>query len=303
MSQFQSPLGPKEITVSAKTLAAIIGGAVLIFIIVVGGSQATEVVQPGHRGVKVTLGKVSPMFLNEGFVLKLPFITTVEQISVRQQTDEVATECYSSDLQQVNATMRVLFRVPERSVVQLYQNFEIARGQRGAQSYESSAFRALVLPRVIEALKEAASTQSAEEIVQNREAIKQQTLETTQQKIGEATDGGPLIEIVDITLSDLTLSAELNAAIEQKMTQKEEAERAKFVQRQAEIEAETAIIKAKGEAESIQIRGKSLRENPAFIKLQIVEKWSGTSPLVVGGGESDGADILVPMNDLERNPR
>jgi prohibitin 2 len=102
-------------------------------------------------------------------------------------------------------------------------------------------------------------------------------------------------------LSDISLSPELNAAIEQKMTQKEEAERAKFAQRQAEIDAETAVIKARGEAESIQIRGEALRKNPALIKLQIVEKWDGTSPLVVGGDSS--SDILLPLSGLETRGR
>jgi len=275
------------ITISPKGLASLIGGAVLIFVLIIGATSATTVVEPGHRGVRVTLGKVSPMFETEGLKFKMPFISEIYQISVRQQTVDLETECYSSDLQQVKATIRVLFRVPENSVVPLFRG------------YEGSEFEALIKPRVIEALKEAASTQSAEMIVQNRESIKLQTLEATRRKIGELPGGGPLIFIEDTPLSDLSLSAELNAAIEQKMTQKEEAERAKFSQQQAEIEAKTAIIKAKGEAESIQIQGKELRGNPAFLKLQIVEKWDGISPLVVGGDSGAGANILVPLSDLQ----
>jgi prohibitin 2 len=135
-------------------------------------------------------------------------------------------------------------------------------------------------------------------LVQNRETIKLETLNATRRKIGESRGAGPLVTIEDITLSDLVLSPELNTAIEQKMTQRQEAERAKFVQQQAEIEAETAPIKGRGEAEAIQIRGRALRENPAFIRLQIVEKWDGISPVVVGG-QGGGANVMVPMADLE----
>ncbi len=275
------------ITISPKGVASLIGGAVLIFVIIIASTSATTVVEPGHRGVRVTLGKVSPMYETEGLKFKAPFISEIHQISIRQQTVELVTECYSSDLQQVRATIRVLYRVPENSVVPLFRG------------YEGSEFESLIKPRVIEALKEAASTQSAEMIVQNRESIKLQTLEATRKKIGELPGGGPLIFIEDTTLSDLSLSSELNAAIEQKMTQREEAERARYSQLQAEIEAKTAIIKAKGAAESIQIRGKELRGNPAFLKLQIVEKWDGVSPLVVGGESDSGANILVPMSDLQ----
>lgn len=288
----QNPNQPNNvITISPKGLASLIGGAVLIFALITGATSSTTVVEPGHRGVRVTLGKVSPMYETEGLKFKVPFISEINQISVRQQTVELETECYSSDLQQVKATIRVLYRVPENSVVPLFRG------------YEGSEFEALIKPRVIEALKEAASTQSAEMIVQNRESIKLQTLEATRRKIGELPAGGPLIFIEDTTLSDLSLSPELNAAIEQKMTQREEAARAQYSQQQAEIEAETAIIKAKGEAESIQIRGKELRGNPAFLKLQIVEKWDGISPLVVGGDSDSAANILVPLSDLQQTPR
>ena len=290
MSEFRNQ--PNVITISPKNLASLIGGAVLIFVIIISATSATTVVEPGHRGVRVTLGKVSPGFETEGLKFKMPFITDIHQVSVRQQTVDLVTECYSSDLQQVKATMRVLYRIPEAAVVSLYRD------------YHGDEFESLIKPRVIEALKEAASTQSAEMIVQNREVIKQQTLDSTRAKIGEVAPGsGPLIFIEDTPLSDLSLSRELNAAIEQKMTQKEEAERARFVQQQTEIEAETAIIRAKGEAESIQIRGKELRENPAFLKLQIVEKWDGISPLVVGGDSDSGANILVPLNELQGSRR
>jgi len=278
--------GSREITVSPRGVAALIGGAVLIFIIVIAASQATEVVEPGHRGVRVTLGKVSLTFEREGFLVKAPFITMIHQISIRQQTEELRTECYSSDLQQVKAVVRILYRVPESSVVALFQE------------YSGEPFPSLIAPRVVEALKEVASTQSAEMLVQNRETIKLETLNATRRKIGESRGAGPLVTIEDITLSDLVLSPELNTAIEQKMTQRQEAERAKFVQQQAEIEAETAIIKGRGEAEAIQIRGRALRENPAFIRLQIVEKWDGISPVVVGG-QGEAANVMVPMADLE----
>ncbi|MBI1177967.1 hypothetical protein GC207_11090 [bacterium] len=287
MSAYGRP--PKTITISPRTLGTYIGGAILLFVLIVAASSSTTVVEPGHRGVRVTLGRVSPTFESEGLKFKMPFITTINQVSVRQQTEELVTECYSSDLQQVKASMKILYRIPENAVVPLYRD------------YEGDDYQSLIAPRVVEALKEAASTQSAEMIVQNRDAIKLQTLQGTREKLGELPNGaGPVISIEDITLSDLALSAELNTAIEQKMTQKEAAEQARFVQKQSEIEAQTAIIKAKGEAESIQIRGKALRENPAFLKLQIVEKWDGTSPLVVGGDSNSGANILVPMNDLKR---
>ncbi len=284
--QFRRP-GQPVFQISPKAIAALIGGGLLLFLLVVSGSQLTTVVEPGSRGVRVTLGKVSERFENEGFLFKAPFVTRIYQVSIRQQTVELKTECYSADLQQVQATMRILFRVPEASVVTLFRD------------YSGDPLPTLIAPRVVEAFKDVASTQSAELIVQNREVIKQETLEAVRRKIGDLPGGGPLVVIEDLTLSDLALSAELNTAIEQKMTQREAAEQAKFVQRQAEIEAETMIIKGRGEAEAIEIRGKALRESPAFIRFQIVEKWDGVAPLVVGG-DGGSSPVMIPLGDLEK---
>ena len=65
---------------------------------------------------------------------------------------------------------------------------------------------------------------------------------------------------------------------------------------QAQVEAETAVIRARGEAEAIRIRGEALKLNPAFLRLQIVEKWNGRSPLVVpASADNREAGLLLPL--------
>ena len=98
-------------------------------------------------------------------------------------------------------------------------------------------------------------------------------------------------------LENITLSKELETAIESKMVQEQEAAKARFTQQKAQIEADTAIIKAKGEAEAIRVRAEAIRDNPGLIQLQIVEKWDGKAPLVIGGNAEggNGANILLPL--------
>jgi prohibitin 2 len=256
----------------------LLGVALLIFAVIIMAAAGTFVVQPGYRGVEVTLGKVSPVFKGEGFGLKTPFMTTIYPVSIRQQTAQEDAECYSSDLQQVTVVLRVLFRVPEGSVVKLFQQ------------YYGDPFGTLVGPRVQEALKEAAAQQSAEQIVKNRELIKARALELARAKIGD------LLVIEDIVIQDISLTKELKLAIEQKMVQEQEAAKAKFTQQRAQIEADTAVIKAKGDAQSIRLRGEALKENPAFVDLQIVDRWDGIPPLVVGGG----GNVMMTLQELER---
>lgn len=263
---------------SPQTTARWIGIGLLIFVAVIMASSGTFVVQPGYRGVEVTLGKVSPAFKPDGFGMKAPLITTIHPISIRQQTAEDMAECYSADLQQVRVNLRVLFRIPEGSVVKLFQD------------YYGEPFESLIAPRVQEALKEVAALQSAEQIVKNREQIKTRALELARQKIGA------LLVIEDIVVQDIALTKELESAIEAKMVQEQEAAKSKYLQQRAQIEADTAVIQAKGEAESIRIRGKALKENPAFVDLKIVDKWDGLTPLVIGGGDG----LVFQLQDLER---
>jgi prohibitin 2 len=264
-------------------LGRIIGFGILIFVVVVLATSTTYIVQPGHRGVAVTLGKVSPAFKPEGFGFKQPFITQIHETSVRQRTRRTPAECYSSDLQQVRMEVQVLYRVPEHSVVKIFQE------------YAGEPFDNLIAPRVQEAIKEVAATQSAEQIVKNRETVKQRSLALAQRKIGTN-----FLDVVDIVLYNIALSPELEQAIELKMVQEQDAAKAKFTQLKAQIEAETAIIRAKGEAEAIEVRGQALRANPDFIKLEIVQTWNGKTPLVVGS--ENGANMLMSIDPASARP-
>jgi prohibitin 2 len=263
-----------------KHLHKFIAVGILIFVGIIVFSSATFIIPPGHRGVIITMGKVAPIFAPEGFGFKMPFISTVIPVSVRQQTKTTQADCYSSDLQQINIELRILYRIPENMVVKMFRDFS------------GDPFDSLISPRVSEALKEVTALQSAEQIVKRREEIKAKALIAAKEKVGD------VLFIEDVVIQNVALSKELETAIEAKMVQEQEAAKAKFVQQKAEIEANTAIIRAKGEAEAIRVRGKALQDSPGLVQLQIVEKWNGISPLVVGGGGS-GANILLPIGELK----
>lgn len=265
----------RDLKNKSKYLKIGFAGLVLA-VIIIGGSF---VIPPGHRGVLVTMGKVSPVFAPEGLGFKLPFVTTVIPISVRQQSTVAKSECYSSDLQQIMVELRVLYRIPESMIVKMFRD------------YYGDPFDSLIYPRVSEALKEVTAMQSAEQIVKKREEIKSKTLEAARTKVGD------LLVIEDVVIQNVSLSKELETAIEAKMVQEQEAAKAKFTQAKTEIEAQTAVIRAKGEAEAIRVRGRAIQDNPGVVQLQIVEKWNGISPLVVGGGS--GANVLLPIEGLK----
>jgi prohibitin 2 len=259
-------------------MARLIGGALIIFAVIVMAAAGTYVVQPGYRGVEVTMGKVSTAFKPEGFGFKSPFVTTIYPVSIRQQTQDDKAECFSSDLQQVEVELRVLYRIPESSVVKLFQQ------------YYGDPFDSLIEPRVQEAIKEVTALQSAEQIVKNREQIKASTLDIARKKVGT------FLVVEDIVIQNISLTKQLESAIEAKMVQEQNAQKAQYVQQRAQIDADTAVIQAKGEAESIRIRGEALKDDPSFVDLKIVDKWDGVTPLVIGGGDN----LVYQLQDLEQ---
>lgn len=263
-------------------LPRLIGIAATVFLLALLGGAATYVVEPGTRGIRVTLGKAADQFLPQGFGFKAPFITRIVPVNVKQMTQAVRTECFSSDLQPVVVDLRVLYRIPETSVVEIYKK------------YAGDPFDSLIAPRVQEALKEVTALLTAEQIVKKRDEVKTRSLVSARQKIGS------ILWVEDIVIRDISLSDELEKAIEAKMVAEQEAVKARFVQQQAQVEAETAVIRARGEAEAIRVRGEALKLNPAFLRLQLVEKWNGRSPLVVPGGPgSQGAGLVLPLGGAE----
>jgi prohibitin 2 len=231
------------------------------------------VVEPGERGVRVTLGDMSEDFIPPGFGLKLPLITQIRRVNVQQDTREVSAECFSSDLQQIDIRLKVLYRIPEASAVPVLRD------------YAGSPFEKLILPRVQEATKEVTALKTAADIVKTREQIKAAALAASRSKIGS------LLVVEDLVIEDVALSRELEQAIEAKMVQQQEAEKAVFRMQQARTDAETLIIKAKADAESIRIQGEALESAPKLVELKMVEKWNGVAPQVVGAG----SNILLPL--------
>jgi len=250
-----------------------IGLGILAIVALAALIGTSYVVEPGERGVRVTLGVMSDAFIPPGFGVKLPFLTEIRRVNVQQATREISAQCFSSDLQQIVIQLKVLYRIPEQSVVRVLRD------------YAGTPFESLILPRVQEATKEVTAVKTAADIVKMREQIKAAALEASRHKIGE------LLVVEDLVIEDVALSKELEQAIEAKMVQQQEAEKAVFRMQQARTDAETLIIKAKADAESIRIQGEALEKAPKLVDLKMVEKWNGVAPQVVGGG----SNVLLPL--------
>jgi regulator of protease activity HflC (stomatin/prohibitin superfamily) len=245
-----------------------------LFIMLFMGSYAT--VPPGHRGISVTLGKVSPQALGEGFTFKKPFIETIVKYPIMQITQKGKAASFSSDLQTIHVDYAIMYKTPEAKVVEIYQQ------------YAGDPYAALIEPRLQEAIKQVTALFKAEELVKNREKIKATVLEKTKKEMVG------LLTIVDFAITNIDLTDQLEKAIEDKQVKEQQALAKVYELQKAQKDAEIRIVNAKAEAEAIKITGDALAAAPKLIELELVKKWDGKAPQSVVTSQG-GANILLPL--------
>ena len=75
----------------------------------------------------------------------------------------------------------------------------------------------------------------------------------------------------DVSITHLNFSPVYNAAVESKKVAEQEAERAKYIVDKAMQEKRSIIVKAEGEAKSVELVGQSIKENPGFVQLRKID--------------------------------
>lgn len=250
--------------------------AALVAVVILALFQLYHIVPPGHRGISVTLGKVAPQELPEGITFKLPFVQSITNFPVLQLKAEGRAESFSSDLQNIVISYAVMYRVPERKVVTLFQQ------------YRGDPYVTLVEPRIQETVKQVTALSRAEDLVKNRERMKDDILAKLRIAVGD------LLQIVDLSIINIDLSAQLEQAIEQKVVREQEALAKSFELEKEKKQAEITIVRAEAEAKAVSIKGSALKSSPEVIQLEIAQRWDGKAPLSVSVGQG-GANVILPM--------
>ncbi len=243
--------------------------AILIsFLVIVLMIASTVIVDAGHTGVVLTMGKVEDRILEEGFHLKIPFVQRVVMIDNRIVKLEVETEAFSKDLQTVDTTLAINYRVDSGKSSSIYKNI--------GKSYEN----VLIVPAVNEVLKAITSRYTAEESVTNRALVSDGLVEGLNEKLN---DQG--IYITDVNIINFDFSEAFINAIEEKQVAQQKLLKAETEKQtaitNAEAEAEALKIKAEAEAEANRIIAASITEE--IIDYNKIEKWNGELPQATGG--------------------
>ena len=248
-----------------------IGIIALIVLAIIIISNCFTVVEAGHTGVVVTLGKVSDSVLQEGLHFKLPFVQKIVRIDNRIVKLEVTTEAFSKDLQTVATVLAINYRVDTNKSYNIFKNI-------GAD-YESI----LVTPAVNEVLKAITAKYTAEESVTNRALISDGLVTGLNEKLNETGLFVTDVNIINFEFSDAFITAIEEKQVAQQQLLKAETEKQTAITN-AEADAETIRIKAEAEAAANGTISESLTSD--IIEYLKIEKWNGVLPQVTGGAST-----------------
>ena len=94
---------------------------ILLMIIFIIFCNPIAIVGVGERGVKVTLGKVSPQSFSEGIHFVMPFISKIKVMNVKTQKQNITTEVYTKDIQQAKISYVINYNLMPQHVHQMYR--------------------------------------------------------------------------------------------------------------------------------------------------------------------------------------
>lgn len=243
-------------------------GAIIVIIIL---ANSLTIVQAGHTGVVLTLGRVEENVLQEGLHAKIPFIQSVAMIDNRITKLEVSTEAFSKDLQTVQTTIAINYRVDTSKSFSIYKNI--------GRDYESI----LVVPAVNEVLKAITAEYTAEESVTNRSLISEGLIVGLNEKLNDIGLYVTDVNIINFDFSDAYIIAIEEKQVAQQQLLKAETEKQTKITN-AEAEAEALKIRAEAEAEANRILAESITDT--LVEYNKIEKWNGQLPQVTGGASS-----------------
>ncbi len=270
-----------NVNMNGKKMKKIVIAAILVLVVLVLAANSFVIVQPGHTGVVVTLGKVDEGVLQEGLHFKIPFAQQVVMIDNRIVKLEVDTEAFSKDLQTVSTKLAINYRVDTSKSYSIYKNI-------GA-GYED----VLVTPAVNEVLKAITALYTAEESVTNRALISEGLVEELNEKLN-----GIGLYVTDVNIVNYDFSEAFITAIEEKQVAQQQLLKAETEKQtaitNAEADAETIRIKAEAEAAANDVLNKSLTDS--VLEYAKIEKWDGKLPQVMG---SEGTFIDFATEEEE----
>lgn len=213
-------------------------------------------VDGGHRAVIFDRFQgVKDLVVGEGTHFMIPWVQRPIYFDIRSRPKNVPSVTGSKDLQNVNITLRILFRPRPDALPNIYTTL--------GPDYEDR-----VLPSITnEVLKAVVAEFDAGELITSREIVSSridQELTKRSQQFGIILD--------DISITHLTFGREFTHAVELKQVAQQDAENARFLVEKAEQSKKAAIISAEGDTEAADLMAKAFgKAGEGLVELRRIE--------------------------------
>ena len=234
-------------------------------------------IQPGHRGVLVTLGKVSDRSYSNGVGLKWPYISSMEKMDVRTIAVNSSTSTYTSDVQEAKIDYTFTYSLAPENVNILYESV-------GTDYYSKK-----IAPVLFGVLKDVVGKWQAQELINHREEAASQIVVKLREQLDPTFFRDATFSFIDIDYSD-----QFEKAIEAKVIAEQDAQKAKNNTIRIEEEAKQKLISAKAEAEAMRVKSEALARNQKLVEYEAVLKWDGKLPQYMFSGNGSVPMIQIP---------
>lgn len=274
-------LANKEIEINYLSIFLYVFLFIIVLILIISLFSVFYTIPAGSRGVILTWGKPSMLAIEEGFHIKIPIAQQVIKMDVRTQKYEASLTAASKDLQDVNTKIAINYHLNPASSPEIFQTIGINYAEK------------LIYPLEQESNKAATAQFTAEELITKREQVRGLMEDILREKL--ASRG---IVVESISIVDFKFSPSFSQAIENKVTQEQNALAAKNKLAQIEYEAKQRVAQAEGEANAIAIQAQAINAQGGkdYVQLQAIQKWDGKLPNFMMG--NNGVTPFIDINQV-----
>lgn len=274
-----------------------VGLATLIVCSVLFGLSFMGAVPTGHTGVLTTFGKVEDRTLESGLNFKAPWQRVVNMDNrVQKQTTDLI--CFSSDIQEVNMTYTINYKINSADAMTIYRTI-------GKDYYDN-----VIVPNITESVKTQVAKYNAEALVSDRSQLSGMVQEDLAARLNEYN-----IILVSASIENMDFTDAFTNAVEAKQVAQQNKLRAETEAEQRIVEANAAAeikrvnteaeaaakkiaadadayeisVRAEAEAKANEQIAKSLTDE--LISYKYYETWNGELPYFYGSDEN----MLIQM--------
>merc|ERR1712001_456051 len=213
-------------------------------------------VDGGHRAVMFDRFRgILPSVTGEGTHFMIPWVQRPIIYDIRARPKNVPSITGSKDLQNVNITLRILFRPVPDQLPNIYTTLGV--------DYEDR-----VLPSITnEVLKAVVAEFDAGELITQREMVSARVNTLLTQR---ANQFGLILD--DISITHLTFGREFTQAVELKQVAQQEAEKAGFLVEKAEQIKKANVISAEGDSAAADLIASAMgKAGEGLVELRRIE--------------------------------